>query len=41
MAKSKFKEMRNKGLTKKKFSDYDDISASIILQSLVNENIID
>ena len=41
MAKSKFKEMRNKGLTKKKLSDYDDISASIILQSWVNENIID
>jgi len=41
MAKSKFKEMRSKGLTKKKLSDYDDISASIILQSWVNENIID
>jgi RNase H-fold protein (predicted Holliday junction resolvase) len=41
MAKGKFKEMRNKGLTKKKLSDYDDISASIILQSWVNENIID
>ena len=28
------------GLTKKK-SDYDDISASIILQKLINENIMD
>jgi RNase H-fold protein (predicted Holliday junction resolvase) len=33
--------MRKQGLTKKKSSDYDDISASIILQSWINENIID
>ncbi len=41
MAKKDFAEMRNKGITKKKLSDYDDISASIILQSWINENIID
>jgi RNase H-fold protein (predicted Holliday junction resolvase) len=33
--------MRNSGVTQKKSSDYDDISASIILQSWINENIID
>ena len=40
-AKASFAEMRNHGLIKKKNSDYDDISASIILQSWINENIID
>ena len=40
-AKKKFTEMRKHGLTKKKKSDYDDISASIILQSWINENIMD
>ena len=40
-AKASFAEMRNRGLIKKKNSDYDDISASIILQSWINENIID
>ena len=33
--------MRNDGITRKKSSDYDYISASIILQSWINENIID
>jgi len=33
--------MRNLGFTRKKNSDYDDISASIILQSWINENIMD
>ena len=41
MAKDSFADMRNNGVTKKKSSDYDDISASIILQSWINENIID
>ena len=41
LAKNSFADMRNKGVTKKKSSDYDDISASIILQSWINENIID
>ena len=41
MARNSFAEMRNSGVTKKKSSDYDDISASIILQSWINENIID
>ena len=41
LAKNAFAEMRNLGLSKKSDSDYDDISASIILQSWVNENIID
>ena len=40
MARTSFKDMRKQGLTKKKSSDYDDISASIILQSWINENII-
>ena len=38
MAKETFKEMRMKGVRKKKDSNYDDISASIILQSWSNEN---
>tara|TARA_A100001035_G_scaffold276421_1_gene271359 strand:- start:115 stop:540 length:426 start_codon:yes stop_codon:yes gene_type:complete len=38
MAKETFKEMRMKGVRKKKDSNYDDISASIILQSWINEN---
>ena len=41
MARNSFAKMRNSGITKKKSSDYDDISASIILQSWINENIID
>ena len=41
MARNSFAEMRNSGVTKKKYSDYDYISASIILQSWINENIID
>ncbi len=41
LAKKSFADMRNNGVTKKKCSDYDDISASIILQSWINENIID
>ena len=41
LAKNDFAEMRNLGLTRKKNSDYDDISASIILQSWINENIMD
>ena len=41
LAKNNFAEMRNLGLTRKKNSDYDDISASIILQSWINENIMD
>ena len=41
LAKSSFADMRNDGVTRKKSSDYDDISASIILQSWINENIID
>ena len=41
MARNSFAKMRNSGVTKKKSSDYDDISASIILQSWINENIID
>ena len=41
IARNSFAEMRNSGVTKKKSSDYDDISASIILQSWINENIID
>ena len=35
MARNSFAEMRNSGVTKKKSSDYDDISASIILQSWI------
>ncbi len=41
LAKNDFAEMRNLGFTRKKNSDYDDISASIILQSWINENIMD
>ena len=41
MAKTSFAEMRKSGVAKKKSSNYDDISASIILQSWINENIID
>ena len=41
LAKNNFAEMRNLGFTRKKNSDYDDISASIILQSWINENIMD
>ena len=41
LAKNDFAEMRNVGFTRKKNSDYDDISASIILQSWINENIMD
>ena len=41
LAKNDFTEMRNLGFTRKKNSDYDDISASIILQSWINENIMD
>jgi len=41
LAKKDFAEMRNLGFTRKKNSDYDDISASIILQSWINENIMD
>ena len=41
IARNSFTEMRKSGVTKKKSSDYDDISASIILQSWINENIID
>ena len=41
LAKNDFAEMRNLGITRKKNSDYDDISASIILQSWINENIMD
>ena len=41
LAKNDFAQMRNLGLTRKKNSDYDDISASIILQSWINENIMD
>ena len=41
MARNSSAEMRNSGVTQKKSSDYDDISASIILQSWINENIID
>ena len=41
LAKNSFANMRNDGVTRKKSSDYDDISASIILQSWINENIID
>ena len=40
-AKNNFAKMRKHGLAKKKKSDYDDISASIILQSWINENIMD
>ena len=40
-AKNDFADMRKQGITKKSSSDYDDISASIILQSWINENIID
>ena len=40
LAKNDFAEMRNLGFTRKN-SDYDDISASIILQSWINENIMD
>lgn len=40
MAKCSYAEMRKKRITKKKLGDYDDISASIILQSWINENII-
>ena len=40
-AKNDFANMRKKGITKKSSSDYDDISASIILQSWINENMID
>ena len=41
LAKNDFAEMRSLGFTRKKNSDYDDISASIILQSWINENIMD
>ena len=41
LAKNDFAEMRNVGFARKKNSDYDDISASIILQSWINENIMD
>ena len=41
LAKNDFAEMRNLGFARKKNSDYDDISASIILQSWINENIMD
>lgn len=41
LAKNDFAEMRNLGFTRRKNSDYDDISASIILQSWINENIMD
>ena len=41
LAKNDLAEMRNLGFTRKKNSDYDDISASIILQSWINENIMD
>ena len=41
LAKNDFTEMRNLGFARKKNSDYDDISASIILQSWINENIMD
>ena len=41
LAKNDFAEMRNLGFTRKKNSDYDEISASIILQSWINENIMD
>ena len=41
LAKNHFAVMRNLGFTRKKNSDYDDISASIILQSWINENIMD
>ena len=41
LAKNDFAEMRNLGFTRKKNYDYDDISASIILQSWINENIMD
>jgi putative Holliday junction resolvase len=41
LAKNSFADMRNDGVTRRKSSDYDDISASIILQSWINENIID
>ena len=40
-AKNDFANMRRIGITKKGSSDYDDISASIILQSWINENMID
>mgnify|MGYP001283186314 CR=1 FL=1 len=40
-AKDEFARMRSKGITKKSSSDYDDISASIILQSWINENMIE
>ena len=40
-AKNDFANMRRIGITKKGLSDYDDISASIILQSWINENMID
>ncbi len=41
IAKNEFAQMRNKGVRKKSSLDYDDISASIILQSWINENMID
>ena len=41
LAKNSFADMRSDGVARKKSSDYDDISASIILQSWINENIID
>ena len=41
LAKNDFAEMRDLGFARKKNSDYDDISASIILQSWINENIMD
>ena len=40
LARNDYTQMRIHGLIKKK-SDYDDISASIILQSWINENIMD
>ena len=40
LARNDYTQMRNHGFIKKK-SDYDDISASIILQSWINENIMD
>ena len=40
LARNDYAQMRIDGLIKKK-SDYDDISASIILQSWINENTMD
>ncbi len=41
IAKKDLSYMRKDGLIKKKNVHYDDISASIILQSWINENIMD